>query len=92
MNILANLKLRRKVLIAMAPLVVVVIFATLYSAIKNRTIYSSYSYLIDKDINMLLNLSSARALSNRYAVHLYQEIAELGLRGLMENSDSRQVR
>ena len=47
MSLLANLKLRKKLLVALAPLVVMVVVAGLYSSIEAKRIDTWYSLLID---------------------------------------------
>jgi len=49
MGLLANFKIRTKVFIAMLPLAVMVIVATLYSSIEMKRIDTWYSNLIDRD-------------------------------------------
>ena len=49
MGIFANLKLRRKLLFAMAPLAMMAILAAVYSSIEIRTLDDWYSQLVDRD-------------------------------------------
>src|SRR6516162_2892964 len=53
---LSNLKIRRKLLIALAPLAAMVVVAALYSSIQSRMIDTAYTELIDKDVKALHNL------------------------------------
>ena len=76
MGLLANFKIRTKVLIALLPLVVMVIVAALYASIEMNKIDSQYSDLIDKDVKALHSLTIARSLSNQFGLFLYKEIAE----------------
>ncbi len=76
MGLLANFKIRTKVLIALLPLVVMVIVAAMYASIEMDQIDSWYSDLIGKDVKALHNLTVARVLNNRFGQLLYQEIAE----------------
>jgi len=76
MALLRNLKIRRKLLLATVPLVVMVVLATLYSSIESRKIDTRYSDLIDHDMRTLLSLSVARAHTNRIGLFLYEEITE----------------
>jgi signal transduction histidine kinase/CheY-like chemotaxis protein len=76
MGLLANFKIRTKVLIALLPLVVMVIVAAMYASIEMDKIDSWYSDLIGKDVKALHNLTVARVLNNRFGQLLYQEIAE----------------
>ena len=77
MGLLANFKIRTKVLIALLPLAIMVIVAALYSSDQMSTIDARYSALIDKDIKALQALTVAHALNNRFGQLLYKEIAEL---------------
>ena len=77
MGFLSNLKIRRKLLIALAPLAAMVVVAALYSSIQSRMIDTAYTELIDKDVKALHNLIEARALATRFGLSLYKDIAEL---------------
>jgi signal transduction histidine kinase/CheY-like chemotaxis protein len=77
MGLLANFKIRTKVLVALLPLAIMVIVAVLYSSIEMKRIDTWYSELADKDIKALQNLTVARALDTRFSLLLYKEIAEL---------------
>jgi signal transduction histidine kinase/CheY-like chemotaxis protein len=79
MGLLANLKIRTKVIIALLPLAIMVIVAALYSANQMSTIDARYSSLIARDVKALQHLTVARALTNRFGQLLYQEIAELNV-------------
>jgi hypothetical protein len=76
MGLLANFKIRTKVLIALLPLVVMVIVAALYASIEMDNIDNRYTNLITNDVKSLHNLTVARVLNNRFGQLLYQEIAE----------------
>lgn len=76
MGLLANLKIRTKVLIALLPLVLMVIMAALYASVEMDKIDRRYSDLIAKDVKALHNLTIARSLSNQFGLLLYKEIAE----------------
>jgi len=76
MGLLANFKIRTKVLIALLPLVVMVIVAATYASIEMDNIDSRYSSLIGRDVKVLHNLTIARSLSNQFGLFLYKEIAE----------------
>jgi two-component system sensor histidine kinase/response regulator len=76
MNFLANLGLRRKLLVGRAPLVLMVIIAGLYSSIQSKRIDTWYSELIDKDIKSLQVLTSAQGIVSRFRAFLYDHIAE----------------
>jgi signal transduction histidine kinase/CheY-like chemotaxis protein/HPt (histidine-containing phosphotransfer) domain-containing protein len=76
MGLLAKLKLRRKLLIAMAPLALMAILAGLYSSIQSKRIDTWYSQLIDNEIKAVHCIDVARALGRRYDAYLYRLIAE----------------
>jgi signal transduction histidine kinase/DNA-binding response OmpR family regulator/HPt (histidine-containing phosphotransfer) domain-containing protein len=77
MSLLANLKIRTKVLIALLPLAIMVIIAALYSSDRMSTIDARHSGLLDKDVKALQNLTLAQAYNNRFGLFLYKEVAEL---------------
>jgi signal transduction histidine kinase/DNA-binding response OmpR family regulator/HPt (histidine-containing phosphotransfer) domain-containing protein len=77
MSLLANLKIRTKVLVALLPLAIMVIIAALYSSDRMSTIDARYSGLLDKDVKGLQNLTLAQAHNNKFGLFLYKEIAEL---------------
>jgi hypothetical protein len=81
MGLLANFKIRTKIIIALLPLTIMVIVAVLYSSDRMSTIDAGYSGLIDKDINALQDLTFAQSLNNLFGQILYKEIVEA-------NSDS----
>jgi signal transduction histidine kinase/CheY-like chemotaxis protein/HPt (histidine-containing phosphotransfer) domain-containing protein len=87
MGLLANFKIRTKVLIALLPLVVMVIVAALYASIEMDNIDSRYSDLITQDVRALHNLTIARSQSNQFGLFLYKEIAETDL-GTMQAVDA----
>jgi signal transduction histidine kinase/CheY-like chemotaxis protein len=76
MGLLANFKIRTKVLIALLPLAIMVIVAVLYSSIEMKRIDTWYSNLIDRDVEALRHVTVAGALDNRFGLYLYKEIAE----------------
>jgi len=77
MGILANFKIRTKVLIALLPLATMVIIAALYSSARMSTIDGRYRSLLDNEVKALQRLSLAQADNNRFGLFLYKEIAEL---------------
>ena len=77
MSLLANLRIRTKILIALFPLAIMVIIAALYSSDRMSTIDARYSGLLDKDVKTLQNLTLAQAHNNKFGLFLYKEIAEL---------------
>src|ERR1700755_3699581 len=76
MSLLANLKIRTKVLIALLPLAIMVIIAVLYSSDRMSAIDARYSSLLDKKVKALQNLTFAQAHNNKFGLFLYKEIAE----------------
>ena len=76
MGLLANLKIRTKIFVALLPLAFMVIVAALYASTEMNRIDTRYSDLIATDFKTLHNLTVARVFSNRFAQLLYQEIAE----------------
>ena len=84
MGLLANLKLRRKLLVAMAPLAVMAILAGLYSSTQSKRIDTWYSQLIDNEVKAVHHIDAARSLNRRFNLYLYRLIAET-------NPDRRQV-
>jgi hypothetical protein len=76
MGLLANQRVRSKLLIALAPLAVMVVLAALYSSIGIKKIDTLYTRLLDRDVQAVRDLSQARALGNRFNQILYKMIAE----------------
>jgi two-component system sensor histidine kinase/response regulator len=76
MSMFANLKLRRKLLIAMAPLVLMVVMAGLYASFQSKRIDARYSELLDQDVRSLKNLTRAKAQAALFGQLLYADIAE----------------
>lgn len=76
MGLLANFKIRTKLLIALLPPAIMIIAATLYASIELISADTAYSILIDKDLRSLQDLTEARAYITRFTQFLYQEIAE----------------
>ncbi|HEX4771695.1 MAG TPA: response regulator [Bryobacteraceae bacterium] len=73
---LANLRIRTKLLVALLPLVIIVILATLYSSIALIKVDADYSVLLDKGAKALQSLSEMRVRTNRFWQSLYKEIAQ----------------
>ncbi len=73
---LANLKIRRKLLLALLPLAAMVIAATTYSSVEMLRADARYSALMATDVKTLRSLTVARAKSNRFGQLIYEEIAE----------------
>jgi signal transduction histidine kinase/DNA-binding response OmpR family regulator/HPt (histidine-containing phosphotransfer) domain-containing protein len=76
MGLLTNLRLRRKLLIAMVPLALMVIVAGVYSSFESKTIDTRYSALIDNQVEALRNVGEARAHTNRFGLFLYELLDE----------------
>jgi two-component system, sensor histidine kinase and response regulator len=76
MGLLANLKLRRKLMGAFAPLAVVVILASLYASYESKHIDTLYSQLISNEMRALHNNDAARSQTVRYGLYLYRLIVE----------------
>ena len=76
MGLLTNLRLRRKLLIAMAPLALMVVVAGVYSSIESKTIDTRYSALIEDQVEALRDVGEARAHTNRFGLFLYELIDE----------------
>ncbi|MBV8630901.1 MAG: MCP four helix bundle domain-containing protein, partial [Silvibacterium sp.] len=73
---LGNLKIRKKLLVALLPLGLLVLAATFYSSIEMVRIDRWYSELIDRDVKALQNVTDARAKTTQFGQYLYKEIAE----------------
>ena len=73
---LANLKIRRKLLFALLPLAAMVLAATTYSSVEMLRADTRYSALIATDVKTLRSLTVARAKNNRFNQVIYEEIAE----------------
>ena len=84
MGFLANLRIRSKLLIALALLAVMVVVAAVYSSIEIKAIDTRYSELIDHDMMALNRALEGQALTMRFGLFLYQTIAE-------SDPDHRQV-
>ncbi len=73
---LANLKIRRKLLLSLLPLAAMVLAATTYSSVEMLRADARYSALMTNDVKALRSLTVARAKSNRFNHAIYEEIAE----------------
>jgi signal transduction histidine kinase/DNA-binding response OmpR family regulator/HPt (histidine-containing phosphotransfer) domain-containing protein len=76
MGLLANLRLRKKLLIALAPLAIMAALAGLYASHESKQIDTWYSQIIDNEIKAVHNIDVARALNMRYGLYLYDLIVE----------------
>ena len=84
MGSLANFKLRRKLLVALTPLVLMAILTRFYASIGSHRIDALYSGLIANDIKAIHDMDAARSLSVRYGLFLYRLVVET-------NSDQMRV-
>ncbi len=73
---LANLKIRNKLLTALVPLGAMVLVAVAYSTFEMFRADTRYTLIIDDDVKALRGLVVARGLCHRYHLALYSEIAE----------------
>jgi two-component system sensor histidine kinase/response regulator len=76
MSLLANFKIRTKVLVAMLPLALMAIGAGVYSSIESKKIDTWYGNLIDSYVKTFQSVTAARGNTMRYRLLLYQLIAE----------------
>ena len=73
---LANLKIRNKLLLALVPLGAMVLVAVAYASFEMVRADDSYTVIINADVKALRGVVVARGLCHRYHLALYQEIAE----------------
>ena len=73
---LTNLKLRRKLMIAMVPLALMVALAGLYATFQIKSIDSKYGELLDNDVKSLQTVTTQRSHTMRFGMVLYNLIAE----------------
>jgi two-component system sensor histidine kinase/response regulator len=83
MSLLANFKIRTKLLVAMLPLALMAIGAGVYSSIESQKIDAWYSNLIDNYVKTFQSVTAARGNTMRFRLLLYQLVAE-------DNPDQRQ--
>jgi two-component system, sensor histidine kinase and response regulator len=76
MSLLANFKIRTKLLISMLPLAVLAIGAGVYSSIESKRIDTWYSDLIDNYVKTFQSVTAARGNSMLFRLLLYQLVAE----------------
>jgi signal transduction histidine kinase/CheY-like chemotaxis protein len=72
MGFFTNLRLRRKLLIAMVPLALMVVAAGVYSSVESKMIDTWYSVLIDTQVKALRSVGEARAHTNRLGLYLFE--------------------
>ncbi len=75
-EVLGNLKIRKKLVVALLPLGLMVLAGTLYSSIEMMRIDGWYTDLVERDVKALQNLTDARAKTTQFGQVLYKEIAE----------------
>ncbi len=76
---LANLKIRNKLLLALVPLGAMVLVAVSHSTFNMFRADNAYTVIIDEDVKTLRGVVAARGLCHRYNLGLYREIAETDL-------------
>jgi len=74
---LANLKLRPKLLVAIAPLLFMAVIGRLYASYQSHSIDTQYGELVNTYEYTLRRMGDARAREILFGQLLYQEIAEL---------------
>lgn len=72
MGLFTNLRLRRKLLAAMIPLVLMVVAAGIYSSFESNMIDRWYSALIDAQVKALRSVGEARAHTNRFGLFMFE--------------------
>src|SRR6516162_2783425 len=78
-GLLTNLTLRKKLLVALTPLVLTAILAVLYASYESAQIDAWYSQLIANEMKAVDNIGIARELTMRYGLYLYRLIVETDL-------------
>jgi two-component system sensor histidine kinase/response regulator len=84
MGVLANFKIRTKILLALLPLAIMVIAAALYASIEIKIIDTAYSNLLENETKSFQKLTLARAHNNKFNQDLYKEIAETDIDRMRE--------
>jgi len=84
MGLLANLRIRTKVLVAMLPLALMAIGAGVYSSLESQKIDTWYSDLIDNYVKTFQSVTAARGNTMLFRLVLYQLVAE-------DSPDQRQI-
>src|SRR5271155_1217457 len=72
MGFFKNLRVRRKLLVGVVPLVLMVVAAGVYSSLEIKMIDLWYSELIDNQVEALRSVGEARAHSNRFGLFLFE--------------------
>ncbi len=73
---LANLKIRNKLLAALIPLGAMVLVAVSHATFNMFRADQRYTVIIDEDVKGVRSLTAARSLSNRFDFLLYKEMGE----------------
>ena len=73
---LANLKIRNKLLIALVPLGAMVLVGVVHSTFEMFRVDDKYTAIIDENVKALRSVVVARGLCHKYNLVLYREIAE----------------
>ena len=76
---LANLRIRNKLLIALIPMGLMVLVAVSHATFELFRADNRYSLILDHESKGVRSLIAARALSNRFDLMLYQELAQSDL-------------
>jgi len=76
MGLLANLKVRKKLLVVLAPLAFMVLLASSYATFESKRIDTWYSSLIDNELEAAHHIDAARGLIMRYSLLLYRLVVE----------------
>ena len=76
MGFFQNLRLRRRLGVAMIPLVLMVLAAGIYSSLESNLIDKWYSALIDTQVRALRSAEEARAHTNRFGLFLFELVSE----------------
>ena len=73
---LTNLRIRNKLLAALIPLGLMVIIAVSHSTYNMRLADGRYTAILDNDVKVVRSLVTARSLSNRFDLMMYEEMAD----------------
>ena len=66
------MRVRRKLLVGVVPLVLMVVAAGVYSSVESKMIDRWYSVLIDTEVKALRSVGEARAHINRFGLFLFE--------------------
>jgi signal transduction histidine kinase/DNA-binding response OmpR family regulator len=76
MGVFKNLRVRRKLLVGVVPLVLMVVGAGVYSSFESKMIDTWYSELIANQVEALRNVGEARAHTNRFGLFIFELVDE----------------